>query len=447
MRQPLRFGLLMVSVTALAWIWAVVASAAEITPVRFIAANGLTVLVLEQHTLPIVQVHALVKVGSAQDPPGKAGLANLVASLLDEGTKTRSAKRIAEEIDFVGGTLETRAGEDFTTASVRVLKKHADLGIDLLADILRRPAFPEREVVRVRSQILGAIKSEQDEPALVADRLFRQLVFGSHPYQWPVIGTESSVAKLGRKDVRRFYTREYLPSQTILTVVGDISLDHAKGLVDKHFGSWKGGDPPARTAEKPPQIDKPVTKIARKELSQATIMLGHLGIARTNPDYYAVSVMNYIFGAGGFSSRLMDSIRDRQGLAYDVGSMFDANRMPGAFLVTLQTRTEAVNSAIAGVMAELHGMIDRPPTDEELADAKAYLMGSFPLRLDTTGKLADVLSQVEYFELGLDYFTQYPTWIDRVTKDDVQRVAKEYLHPKHYALVVVGNVSKVKVKP
>ncbi|TLY43065.1 MAG: insulinase family protein, partial [Nitrospirae bacterium] len=170
-----------------------------------------------------------------------------------------------------------------------------------------------------------------------------------------------------------------------------------------------------------------------------------VGISRTNPDFYAVTVMNYILGAGGFSSRLMDSIRDNQGLAYGVGSHFEANLMPGAFFISLQTRNETANQAIAGVLTELNGMRNAPVTDEELADAKAYLIGSFPLRLDTTAKLAEVLSLVEFYGLGLDYFTQYPRWIERVTKEDVLRVAKQYLRPSNYALVVVGNLAKAKV--
>nr|MBI3613368.1 insulinase family protein [Nitrospirota bacterium] len=166
------------------------AQAADINPHRYVAPNGLTVLVLEQHALPIVQVHALVKTGSVQDPPGKAGLANLVASLLDEGTATRSATQLAEQIEFVGGQLVVKGGDDFTTAAVKVLKKDQELGVSLLADILLRPSFPEKELRRVRSQILGEMQSEKDDPGTIAAKAFNQLVFDGHPYRWPVNGTE-----------------------------------------------------------------------------------------------------------------------------------------------------------------------------------------------------------------------------------------------------------------
>ncbi|ULA62150.1 MAG: Insulinase family protein [Nitrospira sp.] len=420
--------------------------AADITPTKFTAPNGMTVLVLEQHFLPIVEIHALVKAGSAYDPPEKAGVANLVASLLDEGTASRSSKQLAEQIDFVGGSLEAKAGEDFTTASARVLKKDVDLGFTLLADILMHPAFPKHEFERVRSQIQGEIASDHDDPSHVAMKAFNQLVFHNHPYRWPVQGTEETVGKISLADVQSFYAKEYLPNQVILTIVGDLSVEQATALVQAHFGSWKKGTPQSRTAKKPAAVDKKAVQLIEKDLTQSTIVLGHGGISRNNPDYYAVTVMNHILGAGGFSSRLMDSIRDKQGLAYGIMSHYDARMLPGSFWVNLQTRTEATNQAIAGVLAEIKGIRDNPVSDQELSEAKSFLMGSFPLRLDSTAKLAQVLAQVEYYGLGFEYFSQYPKWIERVTKEDVQRVAKQYLDPQHYALVVVGNVAKAKVR-
>ena len=420
--------------------------AATIKPVRFVSPNGLTVLVIEQHALPIVQAHALIRAGSAQDLPDKPGLANLVAGLLDEGTTTRSSRQIAEQIEFVGGSLAIKATEDFSTASVRVLKKDLTLGFEILADILLRPAFQEAELERVRSMTQAQILSEQDDPGLVAAKAFHKVVFDGHPYRWPVAGTEESLTRITRADVQTFYAREYVPNQMILVIVGDVTVEQARALVEQYFGTWKPGMTAARTIGTPAPIEKPVTKFIEKDLTQATIIVGHMGISRTNPDFYPVLVMNYILGGGGFSSRLMDEIRDNQGLAYGVGSSFNATLMPGAFLVSLQTRNEAANQAIAGVLHELERIRKAPVKDDELADAKAYLMGSFPLRLDTTAKLAEVAGQVEFYGLGLDYFTEYPRWIEKVTKEDVLRVAEKYLHPDRYALVLVGNLAQAKVK-
>lgn len=420
--------------------------AAEIKPHRFVTPNGLTVLVVEQHALPIVQIQALVKTGSAQDPPEKAGLANLVASLLDEGTTTRDATQLAEQIEFVGGALEAKATHDFTTAAARVLAKDTELGFELLADIVIHPSFPEPELERVKKLLLGEIIAQQDDPGAVADKAFSQLVFTGHPYSWPVNGTEETLPAVTRADVQAFHAREYLPNRTIVAVVGDVTVEQAHALVDKHFGSWEKGPEPARAAASPAAIDKPVVKLIDKELTQTTLVLGHLGISRTNPDFYAVTVMNYILGAGGFSSRLMDSIRDKQGLAYGVMSQFEPRAASGPFLVSLQTRNATANQALTGVLKELRAMQTAPVSAKELSEAKSYLMGSFPMRFDTTHKLAEVLCQVEFYGLGLDYFTQYPTWIGKVNADDVLRVAKQYLHPDRYALVAVGKMGEAKLK-
>jgi zinc protease len=438
------------AILAIAAVWVLGFSslglAADIAPTKFLSANGMTVLVLEQHYLPIVEIHALIKAGSAQDPPEKAGVANLTASLLDEGTTTRSSKQLAEQIDFVGGSLEAKASEDFITATARVLKKDVDLGFSLLADILLHPAFQKQEFERIRAQLLGEMASDNDDPGHVAMKAFNQLVFHGHPYRWPVNGTEDTLSKVTLADVQAFYAKEYQPSQVILTIVGDVTAEQATTLVQTHFGSWKKGTASPRNIKDPSPIKRKTVQLIDKDLTQSTIILGHGGIQRAHPDFYAVTVMNYILGAGGFSSRLMDSIRDKQGLAYGIMSHFDARLLPGSFWINLQTRTEATNQAIAGVLAELKNIREAPVSDQELAEAKSFLMGSFPLRFDTTAKLAQVLAQVEFYGMGFEYFSQYPKWIERVTKEDVQRVAKQYLDPQRYALVVVGNLAKAKVK-
>jgi zinc protease len=216
--------------------------------------------------------------------------------------------------------------------------------------------------------------------------------------------------------------------------------------VQTHFGAWKKGAVTARNTKKPSPIERKTVQLIEKDLTQSTIVLGHEGLSRTHPDYYSVTVMNYILGAGGFSSRLMDSIRDKQGLAYGIMSHFDARLMPGSFWVNLQTKTETTNQAITGVLSEIKSIRDTPVSDQELAEAKSFLMGSFPLRFDSTAKLAHVLAQVELYGLGFEYFSDYPKWIAQVTKEDVQRVAIQYLDPNRYALVVVSDLAKAKVK-
>ncbi|MEK7349934.1 MAG: pitrilysin family protein, partial [Nitrospirota bacterium] len=267
-------------------------AAAEIAPTKFVTTNGITVLVLEQHFLPIVEVHALIKAGSAQDPSDKAGLANLVASLLDEGTTTRTSKQQAEQIDFVGGTLEAKASEDFTTASARVLKKDIDLGFTLLADMLQRPAFHKQEFERIRTQLLGEMASDNDDPGHIAMKAFNQLVFHGHPYRWPVNGTEETLAKITLADVQTFYGREYSPSQIILTIVGDVTAEQATTLVQTHFETWKQGTATARSTKKPAPVERRTVQLIEKDLTQSTIVLGHGGLPRAHQDFYSVTVMN-----------------------------------------------------------------------------------------------------------------------------------------------------------
>jgi zinc protease len=421
------------------------APAAEIKPMRVVTPNGMTVLVLDLPSLPIVHVNVLVKAGAVFDPDPKAGLANLTAQLLDEGTKTRNSTQIAQEIEFIGGELSSAAGEDFATATVRVLKKDVDLGFTLLADILLNPAFAEKEVARVRSQVLGEIQGQKDEPGIVADKAFDEIVFKGHPYHRPPIGTEETVPRITKKDLVEFHDTHYRPNHTIMAIVGDIREFEALELINKHFGRWAQKEAAASPFPAPAPLPAPVLKLIDKDLTQANIILGHVGIDRKNPDFYAVSVMNYILGGGGFSSRLVNRIRDEQGLAYDVDSGFQANVLPGPFTVRLQTRNSAANQAIAGVLAEMKRIRTDPVADQELADAKAYLIGSFPLRLDTTGKLAALLNLVELHGLGLSYFQDYPKALALVTKDDVLRVAEKYLHPDKYALVIVAKQSEAKI--
>lgn len=423
------------------------ARATDITPSRFVTDNGLTVLVLEQPALPIIQVETLIRAGSAYDPAQKAGLANMVSALLDEGTTNRNAEQIAEEIDFIGGSLYSNVTEDFTTVSLRILKKDVGLGFELLQDVLLNPSFPEKEFTRIRNQILGVIQSEEENPGVVAGKAFNELVFGEHSYRWPVNGYQKTLASITREDIQRFYQQEYLPNQTILSIVGDITLDQAKILVNKYFSNWKKMAVSPRQYGKPPVIAEPIVKRIERNLTQSTILLGHVGIQRSNPDFYAIAVMNYVLGSGGFSSRLMDSIRDKQGLAYGVFSSFQAQKMPGAFQVSLQTKAKSTDKAISEVLREIRAIRENAISDRELEEAKSYLIGSFPLRLDTTRKLATLLSLIEFYGLGRDYFSDFPRNLSLVTKEDVLRVAKQYLHPDHYVLVIVGNAPSTPTTP
>lgn len=419
--------------------------AADIKPIRVVTENGMVLLIQDQPSLPIVTVNVLIKAGAALDPDAKAGLAYMAAGMLEEGTKTRSATQLAQAIEFLGAEFSAKASNDFATATFRVLKKDVDRGFTLLADLLLNPAFAEKEVSRTRDELLGELQGEKDDPGTVAGKAFDEIIFKGHPYRRPANGDEKTVPKITRKDLAVFHGTYYRPNRAIVAIVGDIRESEALALVKKHFGGWAKKEVTTPPFPSPEPLQKSTLKLIDKDLTQATVSLGHVGIDRRNPDFYAVSVMNYILGGGGFSSRLVNRIRDEQGLAYDVDSGFEAHVMPGRFSVTLQTRNAAANQAIAAALSEIKRIRTEPVSDQELADAKAYLIGSFPLRLDTTGKLAGLLAVVELHGLGLSYFDDYPKAIAAVTKEDILRAAQKYINPDLYALVVVAKQAEAKI--
>jgi zinc protease len=412
---------------------------------RMVLDNGLVLLVFSEPSLPLVNVQIIIKAGALYDPEEKSGTASLVSDLLDEGTTRRSATQIADEIEFVGGSLLTGAGEDWATASLRILKKDLSLGLDLLSDVLLHPRFHEAELERKRNETLGSFEAEKDEPGIIALKAFKELVFGAHPYHRPSEGTEESVPRISREDLVMFYDQYYRPNNIIMAVVGDITDEEALDLITRYFGSWPEKPVPEIQIPSAPSLNEKMIKLIDKDLKQANVMLGHVGIDRKNPDYYAVSVMNYILGAGGFSSRLLTEIRDNEGLAYSIHSRFGAGTYPGSFAVRFQTRNRSAQKAIDAVIGEIRRIRDYPVSQQELDEAKSYLIGSFPLRMDTTSKIANILAQVEYFDLGLDYFDRYPQLIRAITQEDVQRVARKYLDADRFVLVVVAKQDEAKI--
>jgi len=439
-KKPALSSLLLVAVCLLS----VNALALEIT--RTITPNGLTVLHSENHNLPIVMVTLLVKAGQRHEPKEKAGLANLTAELLTEGTKNRSSRAISEETDFIGASLDASAGNDFTTITLSVLKKDIEKGFELFSDILLNATFAQAEIDRKREMIKGSLRHREEDPSFLAGRAFKKEVFGEHPYGRLMEGSTDTLDTITRDDLVTFYSDFFLPNNAILSIAGDLTSDELDSVMKKYLGAWKKADLPLiPRADIEGKKAKSIIKIDR-DLTQANIIMGHLGISRDNPDYYAVSVMNYLLGGGGFSSRLMQSVRDKMGLAYDVHSFFSAYKEAGSFQIGVQTKNESANVALDEILIQIERMRSGTVSDEELSGAKAYLTGSFPRRLDTSRKIADFFASVEFYGLGADYIADYPSYINSVTKEDVLRVAKKYLDTGHYVLVVVANQKQAALK-
>ncbi len=443
--------------------------------------NGLTVVHVERHNLPIVMVTLLIEASPLNEPEEKAGLANLTARMLTGGTAKRNALEISEEIEFIGASLSASAFSDFTTISLSVLKKDVEKALEIFSDVLLSPSFPEDELKRQKELIKGSIMRNEDDPSFVASRAFIKEVFGDHPYGRLITGSIETINAISRDDVVSFYKENYLPDRAILSVVGNITQEELGFLIEKYLGQWKTagrartpksfgvrpsthevsdmghkGSPKNRRFFGAEIIEKEVNKIRSSEdekdkriividrdITQANIILGHSGISRDNPDFYAVFVMNYILGGGGFASRLMTTVRDEMGLTYSIHSSFGGRKEPGQFEVTVQTKNEFAGIAIKEILNQMHKMRKEPVTDEELKDAKLFLTGSFPRRLETSRRIADFLAVKEFYDLGDDYIKRYPEYINSVTKEDVLMAAQKYLDPENYVLVIVGNKEKL----
>jgi zinc protease len=405
--------------------------------------NGLVWLFSEQRGLPLVRFNFLIKAGVLCDPPGKAGLANLTALLLNQGTKSRTASQIAQQVDFLGAKLGASGSPDFASVGLTVLKKDLEPGLDLLQDILLNPVFDKNEIKRKVSQLQASFKTDQDEPGIVASRAFQRRIFGPNPYAHPTKGTPAGLKAIERQDLVNFHRKYYRPNNAILTVVGDLSFEEAQELVAKIFGKWQAEPVSLPEVPPPPKLTAAKTIVIDKDITQANIIWGHLGIARKNPDFYALQVLNYILGGGGFSSRLLTNIREKRGLVYFAGSNFVAGLEPGAFTIGLETKNSSAKEAVTQVIQEVEKIRTQPVSTDELESAKSYLIGSFPSKMDSTAKRAALLAYVEFYGLGLDYPWRYPSLIKDLTPADIQKTAEKYLHPETYLLVVVGNRSKL----
>jgi zinc protease len=415
----------------------------QVLGVRQELPNGLVWLFSEQRSLPLVSVSLLIKGGVLRDPPGKAGLANLTALLLTQGTKRRTATQIAQEVDFLGAKLGASGSDDYISVGLRVLKKDLEPGLDLLKDVLLNPAFAPDELKRKVTQLKASFKTDEDDPGIIASRAFHRRLFGKNPYAHPPKGTPQDLAAIKRQDLVDFHRKFYRPNNAILTIVGDLSLEEAQEWVAKIFGEWQEAPIPDLEAPPPPGVDKPEKIIIDKNITQANILWGHLGIARNNPDFYALQLLNYILGGGGFSSRLLVNIREKRGLVYSAGSTFDTGLEPGAFAIGLETKNQSAGEAVTQVIQEVEQIRSQPVSATELADAKSYLIGSFPAKMDSVAKRASLLAYVEFYGLGLDYPWRYPSLIKNLTPADLQKAAEKYLHPERYLLVVVGKESEL----
>jgi len=419
--------------------WAQTPAAAPPLAERLTLPNGLVVLVAERHGLPIVTVRVSVGAGAVLDPADKPGLANLTALALLLGTPTRSAFEIDRAIEFVGGSLDAEGGRDWSEMALSVLRKDLGLGLDVLADVLLRPAFPADDVERKRGEVRASVRRSEEDPETVAARLFRRLIFPGHPYSNPVAGTEESLGRITRDDVAAFYRTAYRPETTVVAVVGDVTVGEVRDALTARLGGWRSPEPPP-SAPGMATLGAPArTEMVQRDLTQATVFIGQATITRPHPDHYPLVVASQVLG-GGSSSRLYSRVREERGLAYSVYAQYGPARSGGMLLVGFQSENARVREVLTLVREELVRLRREPVSDEELARAKAYLVGSFPLRMDTNAELSTLLLAVERFELGLDYPARYRRAVQAVTVEDVLRAVRAHWDPDLMSLAIVANL-------
>ncbi len=413
-------------------------ASAEAAPLaqREVLPNGVVLLVSERRALPIVAVNAYVRAGGVLDPPGAGGLAHLTASLLTRGTARRSGAEIDRAIESVGGSLGSGGGRDGASVSLGVLARDLPLGLDLLAEALTEPTFPEDEVKRKIGDVQAALQSAESDPETVAGRALAPLLYPGHPYARPASGTVASVGGLDRDQVARFHRVHYRPDVTIVSVVGDVSAAEVRAGLAARLGGWR---PPATVRPITPvaaPTAPPEVRLLTRELTQTTVYLGRPAIRQADPDYPALVVAAYVLG-GGSTSRLYTHVREERGLAYSVGASVGAARHGAAVIVSLQTRNQSADEAVRLVRETMRRMGEAEVSAAELDLAKAYLVGSYALRTDTTSKVAGLIASLEELGLSLDYPERYRQRIAAVTAADVRRAAARYLDPDSYSLVMV----------
>ncbi len=407
--------------------------------------NGLKIFVVENHHLPIVTVGFVVKSGAAYDG-GKPGLASVTCEMLTKGTRKRTATKIADDIDFIGGSLTHNASWDSSQLFVSVLKNHLAAGFDVLQDVVLNPRFPEGEISRVKTQRLASIQQMKADPGYLADTKFAAVVFGDHPYGNTVSGTEKSIGEIRRNDLVGFHKRFYTPDNSFMVFAGDITPAEAQKYVSKSFAKWKGEKDGTEISEPSKKAVGRKVFIAEKAGAvQSSVRVGHLAIARNNPDFLKALVMNTLLG-GYFSSRINMNLREVHGYTYGGRSGFDARALPGTFEVSADVRNEVTTETVDEILNELRKIRDTLPSRDEMTMVKNYLTGLFPIQLETPQQVAGRLIAIELYNLPRNYYRNYRENIRRITARDVRVVARKYIRPDDVAIVLSGSSADIAKK-
>ena len=400
--------------------------------------NGLQVIAVSHHEQPAVSLRLIVRAGSAQEPDDKPGLASLASTLLDQGTTTKTAEQVAQSIDSIGGAMGVGSGSDLTSIFAAVMKDSFDVGLDIISDVARNPAFAPEEIERQRQQMISAMRVSYQDPDYIAGTVFERLVYGFHPYGKPDGGTPASLASITRTDIASYHTRWFGPNNAILAIVGDVTAEQAFAGAERAFGKWERIDLPAGTTTEVPPPTRRVVIIDRPGAVQTEIRVGHSSLPRKHKDFLALDLALKILGGEG-GNRLHRVLRSERGLTYGAEADINALKDAGHIVASTDTRSGSTTEALRLIVDEFARLRRERVHPRELGDAQAYLTGSFPLTIETPGAIAlQVLNAVVY-GLDLEELQTYRERVNAITPDDIQRVAQQYLHPDRLSIVLVGD--------
>ncbi|RLB06238.1 MAG: hypothetical protein DRG50_05890 [Deltaproteobacteria bacterium] len=401
--------------------------------------NGLTIMGLEYHKLPLAHITLMIKRGAERDPEGKEGLADLTAEMLTLGTEHRDSQRLALEMEKLGARYSASSGWDASFLEALGLSEDFKALTELLGDMLLRPIFAQHEMKQSQQRRISRLIQQRDQAEVIADEMIVQYLLTGTPYAHPTYGTISSLQEMREEDPKSFYLRHYCPKDTVVLAIGDLNFEEVREHIKGLLGEWKSegaSNDPLPTPVRP--HGRRIIVVNRPDLTQSQIRLGSLGIERRDDRYIPFKVMNYIFGGGGFSSRLMQRVRAEKGYTYGITSSFKASHIAGPFVISTFTPTANTISVIEEILKLMEEFANGGIKTQELEEAKNYFIGSFPLKLETPGQMAREILELELYDIPFDYLSRYQEAVKGVTLEEINNLARSYLHPEDLIIVVVG---------
>ena len=400
--------------------------------------NGMTVVVVEDKRLPLVSYRLAFRSGDAHDPAELPGLTDMLAGLLTEGTESRTSREIADEVARMGASLSAGANSDYTTLAASSLATFTDEVLEMMADVMLHPSFPKNEVELTKQNTIESLKQQRAQPSFLATEMVSRVMYGEHPYS-VVAPTPESINATTRERLVQFHRQQFVPNNAVFIVAGDVQTDQIVREIERLFGAWPTGSAPVENFPTPPKrTSRTAYLVDRPGSAQSNIVVANSGMKRVSPDYFPMLLMHTVLGANA-SSRLFMNLREEKGYTYGAYSNLDARRTAGTFRASAEVRTPVTGDSLKEFFYELDRIRTEPVSQKEITDAKSYLTGVFPIRLETQEGLIDQLIQIKMFGLPADHLETYREHVNAVTIEQIQDVATRYIKPDEAAIVIVGD--------